>query len=145
MNEVNRYQKNCMYCEKGEKVDQNYIEIEPLHVSTLYLNRDQTHKGRCALVLNWHVDEPFQLSEVERNEFFADMARAAKAIYKAFNPGKINYGTYGDVVSHYHVHIVPKYKQDSDWNDAFVNNPSNPVNLTDKQYEEIISNINKFL
>ena len=142
---VERFQKDCMYCAHTEKLDANYIEIESLHVATVYLARDQTHLGRVAVVLNWLVDEPFQLTDVERHEFYDDVAHAAEAVEKAVNPGKINYGTYGDTVSHLHVHVVPKKPGDSDWNDAFVNNPENPKKLTGSEYEDIINKIKENL
>lgn len=138
---VERYQPDCLYCAHTEKLAANYIEIEPLHVATVYLSRDQTHPGRVAVVLNWHVDEPFQLSEVERHEFYDDVAHAAEAIEKAFNPGKINYGTYGDTVSHLHVHVVPKKPGEADWNDSFVNNPADPKHLSDAEYQDIVEKI----
>ncbi|GKT04478.1 HIT family protein [Furfurilactobacillus entadae] len=138
---VERFQKDCMYCAHTEKLAQNYIEIESLHVATVYLARDQTHRGRIAVVLNWHVDEPFQLTDVERHEFYDDVAHAAAAVDKAVHPGKINYGTYGDTVSHLHVHVVPKQPEDGDWNDAFVNNPSSPKHLSDAEYDAIIEDI----
>lgn len=135
---MTRYQEDCFYCTRNTKLAANYILVAPLHVATVYLSRDQTHRGRVAVVLNWHVDEPYQLTETERHEFYDDVAHAAHAVAQAFHPAKINYATYGDTVSHLHVHVVPKQTTDADWDDAFVNNPANPVLLSDTSYREII-------
>lgn len=80
------------------------------------------------------------LSDDERNAFFADVAKAAKAIHQAFHPNKVNYGSYADTGHHLHVHLVPKYKDDFEWNSTFVMNPDR-VYLTDAAYEDMIDKI----
>lgn len=40
-------------------------------------------------------------------------------------------------MSHLHVHIVPKLPTNDDWDDAFVNNPSNTQYLDDDEYQKI--------
>lgn len=136
-----RYNSNCFYCTQNETLHERMIEIEPLNVSTFYLNRDQTHRGRAIVALNWHVDELFQLNNVERNAFAEDVARAAQALMKAFHPDKINYAIYGDTVSHLHFHLVPKYKTDPDWDNAFVNNPTDPKQLKEDDYQRLMQEL----
>ena len=50
------------------------------------------------------MSELVDISDEERNLFFADVAKAAKAIHKAFNPDKVNYGAYGDGGCYLHFH-----------------------------------------
>jgi ATP adenylyltransferase len=138
---TDQYKPDCFYCTHNETLHERMIEIEPLHVSTFYLNRDQTHRGRAIVALNWHLDELFQLNKVERNEFAEDVAHAAQTLMKVFHPDKINYGIYGDTVSHLHFHLVPKYKTDADWDDAFVNNPKDPKKLSEDDYQRLIQEI----
>lgn len=140
-----RYNPKCFYCTHNEILHERMIEIVPLHVSTFYLNKDQTHRGRAIVALNWHIDELFQFNDVERNEFAEDVARAAQALQKVFHPDKMNYGIYGDTVSHLHVHLVPKYRTDTDWDNAFVNNPSDPKKLTADDYQKLIHDIKENL
>jgi hypothetical protein len=80
------------------------------------------------------------ISDEERNAYFADVARAAKAIHKAFNPDKVNYGAYGDTGCHLHVHLVPKYKDGFEWGGVFEMNPGKTY-LTDAEYAEMIEKI----
>lgn len=134
-----RVKQGCFYCEHNEVQKERMIPIMPLKVSTLFLNRDQTHAGRCIVALNWHVDELFELSEDERNLFMSDVAKVARCLKKTFNAGKINYGIYGDTVSHLHFHLVPKVATDADWDDAFVNNPAQVKELSD--YQPVIDKI----
>lgn len=42
-----------------------------------------------------------------------------RAINKAFNPTKFNYGAYSYTLSHLHIHIVPKYKEDYAFGSVF--------------------------
>ena len=45
---------DCFYCENGEKLNSLMIEVCKLDYSTVYLNRDQKHKGRCIVMFKDH-------------------------------------------------------------------------------------------
>lgn len=99
--------ENCGYCMRGELLDKFGIYICDLEVSTLILFKEQSKKGRCIVAYKDHVSEIVDISDEERNKFFADVTRAARAIHKAFAPDKLNYGMYGDTGCHLHVHHAP--------------------------------------
>ena len=63
-----------------------------------------------------------------------------RAIHKAFNPDKINYGAYGDGGSHLHFHLVPKYTDEFEWGGVFAMNPQQKF-LTEEEYAELIETI----
>ena len=63
----------------------------------------------------------------------------------AFNPGKINYGAYGDKMPHIHFHIVPKYEDKPKWGSTFDMQPDEKVYLTEKEDSEVISKIKENL
>lgn len=130
----------CMYCSQDERLTNLMIEIGPLSVSTLYLFKEQTYRGRVLVALNTHEREMFHLSDEVRNQLMADVARAAKAVDKAFSPGKINYGAYGDTMPHVHFHIVPKYEGGEQWGTTFVMNPGQTY-LNEEEYAELIAKI----
>jgi diadenosine tetraphosphate (Ap4A) HIT family hydrolase len=100
---------DCFYCRKDQRLHDLMIEIAPLTASTLYLFREQTHRGRCVVAYRGHVNELFELPDAEMQAFVRDVARAARAIKTAFNAAKINYGAYSDKLPHLHMHLVPKY------------------------------------
>ena len=129
----------CFYCSKN--VDKLMIEAAKLKVSTLYLNKDQTHQGRCIVAFDRHVTEIFHLNDKEQQLFIEDVSQTARILHEAFHPDKINYGIYGDLVSHLHVHIVPKYEQSDEWGEAFVNAPLSKKILDPIGYQEIIMSI----
>ena len=131
---------NCGYCMRGELLDQFGIMICELSVSTLILFREQSHPGRCIVAYKDHVSELVNISDEERDAFFAYFSKAAKAIHKAFAPDKVNYGAYGDTGCHLHVHLVPKYKDGFEWGGVFEMNPGKTY-LTDEEYDAMIEKI----
>lgn len=131
---------NCGYCVGGEPLAKFGIKICDLTVSQLILFKEQSHPGRCIVAYKDHVSEIVDISDEERNAFFADVNRAAKAIHKAFNPDKVNYGAYGDTGCHLHMHLVPKYKDGFEWGGVFEMNPQRKF-LGDAEYNEMIEKI----
>jgi len=136
----------CIYCAKDKRLTDLMIEICELDSSIVYLFKEQTYKGRSVVAYKKeHKDEIFELSEDEMISFTKDVARVAKAIKTAFNPGKINYGAYGDKMPHIHFHIVPKYEDAPKWGSTFDMQPDEKVYLSNEGYAEVIEVIKKSL
>ena len=135
---------DCMYCMEDERRNQLMIEIAQLEVSTVFLFKEQTYKGRCNVVYKDHVKELFHLEEQDLTSFMKDVKKVAEAVDKAFGPNKINYGAYGDTLHHLHMHVVPKYEGKENWGSTFEMNPGN-IYLTDQEYQERIQEIKKYL
>jgi ATP adenylyltransferase len=135
------YPEDCQYCAKDRRLTEIMIEICPLQVSTLYLFREQTHRGRCIVALNAHQTELFRLDDETLCAFSRDTARAAAAVQRAFEPDKINYAVYGDLVPHLHYHIVPKYRDGACWWKPFELNPPDKTLLGDDGYQAVIQKI----
>ena len=131
---------SCGYCMRGELLDKFGIYVCDLKVSTLILFKEQSHPGRCIVAYKDHVSEIVNISDEERNAFFADVNRAAKAIHAAFHPDKVNYGAYGDTGCHLHMHLVPTYKDEYEWGGVFEMNPGKTY-LTDEEYTKMIEAI----
>jgi diadenosine tetraphosphate (Ap4A) HIT family hydrolase len=136
--------KDCMYCMEDERRDNLMIEIGKLSVSTVFLFKEQTYRGRCNVVYKDHVKELFQLDEDELNAYMKDVKKVAAAIEKAFQPNKINYGAYGDTLHHLHMHLVPKYEGKENWGSTFEMNPGKTY-LTEEEYQETIEKIKENL
>ncbi|MDE5765906.1 MAG: HIT family protein [Clostridia bacterium] len=131
---------NCGYCVGGEPLAKFGIKICDLNVSQLILFKEQSKPGRCIVAYKDHVSEIINISDEERNAFFADVTKAAKAIHKVFAPGKLNYGMYGDTGCHLHVHLCPKYEGGDEWGGTFTMNPGKTY-LSDEEYQEMIEKI----
>ena len=131
---------NCGYCMGGELLAKFGIPICDLRVSSLILFKEQSKPGRVIVAYKDHVSEMVNISEEERNLFMADICQAANALHKAFHPGKVNYGAYGDTGCHLHFHLVPKYKDEYEWGGVFEMNPGKTY-LSDAEYAEMIEKI----
>lgn len=136
---------DCLYCRKDQRLTDLMIEITPMDVSTLYLFKEQTHRGRCVVAYNRHVNELYELPESELARFMRDVARAAKAMKAAFNPAKINYGAYSDKLPHLHMHLVPKYVDGPSWGTTFAMMPEPKQLLSDADYADLIAAIKRSL
>ncbi len=134
------FDSNCFYCSKSSDLDALMIKICDLEVSTVYLFKEQTYRGRCNVVFKEHKSEITDLTEEEAALFIKDARKVAKAIHNAFNPDKINYGAFADTMKHLHFHIVPKYEGGPSWGKTFEMNPQK-VMLTDDEYQDLINKI----
>ena len=135
---------NCGYCVGGEPLAKFGIKICDLKVSQLILFKEQSKPGRCIVAYKDHVSEIVDISDKERDLFFADVAHAARAIHKVFKPDKLNYGAYGDTGCHLHMHLCPKYKDGDEWGSTFTMNPKK-VYLNEEEYAEMIDSIKSAL
>ncbi|MDF2614792.1 MAG: histidine triad protein [Clostridia bacterium] len=137
-------QNTCFYCEKDQRLKDLMIEIAQLEVSTVFLFKEQSYKGRCVVAYNKHVNELFELEDKELELFMKDVKKVAGTIQKAFSPNKINYGAYSDKLPHLHFHIVPKYEDGLNWGSTFEMNPAK-VYLSDEEYKEVVDKIKENL
>ena len=132
----------CLYCTN------NYgnlmIKFADLSVSRAFLFKEQSYRGRCLVAYNGHVNDLNELSDEERNAFMADVCKVTRAMQKAFNPVKINYGAYSDKLSHLHFHLAPKYEDGPDYGGTFQMNPGK-VYLSDDEYQQMIDAIKAVL
>lgn len=128
--------ETCAYCMKGDLVAAFAYPVCEMKTSFLYVFKEQSKRGRCIVAHKKHVSELIDLTDEERNDFFADVAAASRAIHGAFHPDKVNYGAYGDTGCHLHFHLVPKYKGGEEWGGVFEMNSGKTI-LTDAEYEEM--------
>ena len=116
----------CFYCdEHHEGREAIMFKVGDMKAGTLYLFKDQAHKGRCALALKSHKKELCECDEQERNDYCADLAAASGAIKKLWGCTKINLGSFGD-------------------SSFAITNPE-PVILQDEEYKEMIEALQKEL
>ena len=114
---------DCFYCRQDQRLHDLMIEIAPMRVSTLYLFKEQTYRGRCIVAYRSHVNELFELPDTEVALFMQDVANAARAMRDSLGATKINYGAYSDKLPHLHMHLVPKYQDGPSWGTTFTMMP----------------------
>lgn len=132
---------NCLYCTADEKVMGSLIEVSKLNVTTFYLCKDQTYPGRSVVVLNRHAQEFFQLETEEMHLLAEDLAKVSGALERVLHPQKVNYAIYGDIVSHLHFHVAPKFKDGDCWGQPFNNNPDKKKFLSEEEYKKLVKSL----
>ena len=137
--------KTCGYCAEGEYLAAFGLKICELQATKVYLFKEQSHRGRVIVASKLHVSEITALTDDERNLFFAEVDRVARAVHKLFKPTKVNYGAYGDTGHHLHFHLVPKYANDEfEWGGVFAMNPKRTY-LEAAEYDAIIADFRREL
>jgi len=129
---------NCLYCNRNDVQKELMIEICDLDVSTVFLFKEQTYKGRCIVAYKDHSKELFDLKGEELLAFMEDVNAVARAINEAYSPVKVNYGAYSDKLPHLHIHLAPKYVDGPDYGGVFVMNPQKEY-LSEAEYSEMIN------
>ena len=136
--------KQCLYCTNNQTLKDLMIEFAQLRVSRAFVFKEQTYYGRCLVAYKDHVNDLNELTDDERNDFMADVAQVTRAMQKAFNPEKINYGAYSDKLSHLHFHLAPKYVDGPDYGGTFQMNPGK-VYLTEEEYAAMVTSLRQEL
>ena len=132
--------EGCPYCCQGEALAKFGVLAFETEKSLVIVFKDQSHKGRAIVAYkDDHVAEIQDLSDADRDAFMKDVSDVAKAIQKAYNPDRINYGAYGDTLGHLHFHICPKYKDGFEWGGTFQMNTGNYA--SDEELNEVIKTL----
>jgi hypothetical protein len=91
----------CPLCAPRPERNELVYFVCELSVSSLYLARDQTYRGTCALVSDpAHVTRPGELERVAWLRFCEDAWRAERAVLHAFSPDHVNLECLRDTVPH---------------------------------------------
>ena len=135
---------NCGYCVQGEPLAQFGYLVGELPHSLVLIFKEQSHPGRLIVAYKEHVSELVDISDEERDAYFAEIAQVAKVMHQLYKPDKINYGAYGDGGSHLHFHLVPKYEGEVEWGTPFAMNLDQKY-LSDDEYEAMAEDLRQAL
>jgi len=106
----------CPLCAPRPPINEFTYYVCTLTVSSLYVARDQTYRGTCAVVYApAHVSRPSELDERSWRQFSADVWRAEAAVSRSCRPDHVNVACLGNTVPHLHAGIVPRYCSDPRW------------------------------
>lgn len=117
---------NCLICERIDLIKKgtNPYFVYELESSYVVLGDHQFYKGYTILLSKIHSPELHQLPPKFKKALLNEVCIVGEAIYKAFQPKKLNYELLGNEVQHVHWHLFPRYVNDP--------NPSMPIWVTDK-------------
>lgn len=108
---------DCIFCKilKGEIPSYKVYEDDSF-IGILDIN--PSAKGHVIIIPKNHAANIFELSEKDAKEIFIVAKKIAEAIKKAYQPDGINIlqnngEAAGQTVFHLHVHVIPRYKDDT--------------------------------
>jgi len=70
------------------------------------------YPGFCRVILNQHVREMTDLEPTVRERFMRVVFATEHAVRRGMRPDKINLASLGNMVSHLHWHIIPRFTDD---------------------------------
>jgi diadenosine tetraphosphate (Ap4A) HIT family hydrolase len=73
---------------------------------------DRAYPGLCRVVLKRHVREMTDLEPAERARLMNAVFATEAVLRELLNPHKINLASLGNVTSHLHWHVIPRYQDD---------------------------------
>ena len=114
--------EGCVLCNKpAENTDvQNYIVFRG-KTNYIILNSYPYNPGHLLIAPYSHTGNPEDLTEDERNEHFQLISRSLGVLKKVFKPGGFNIGANigrvagAGIEDHFHSHIVPRWKGDTNF------------------------------
>jgi diadenosine tetraphosphate (Ap4A) HIT family hydrolase len=120
----------CEICERIARfTPENPYLIAELETGYAVLADNQMYRGYTIFLAKRCVPELHELPRDERSRFLEEMALVAEAVFRAFEPRKLNYELLGNSVAHLHWHLIPRYADDAKprwpvWsNEAFLHAP----------------------
>jgi diadenosine tetraphosphate (Ap4A) HIT family hydrolase len=86
--------------------------VAELNVTYLISSPKSPMRGYCCPVLKWHAVELSDLSADEGAALMNDIQRVAKVLQVITGAVKLNYEIHGNTISHLHLHLLPRYRED---------------------------------
>ncbi len=115
-------------------------EIMEFDMTRAYLYKDQTYRGHM-IVMNKEIKTGLmQLAVLERNTFFNDLTRYAKALKAALNVEELEYIYSEDVDKRLLVHVIPKFVGDEHYGKIYAA-PDAPYTMPDDEYHALVEQI----
>ncbi len=104
----------CKLCERIESIKNgtNPYFIKEMETGYAVLGDHQYFKGYSLLLCKIHATELHELEKSFRLKFLEEMSQLAEAVWKVYQPQKLNYELLGNTIRHLHWHITPRYEDD---------------------------------
>lgn len=102
---------DCLVCSRIEQIrrGENPYFVEELSTGYVVLGDYQRFPGYTLFLCKEHASELHHLDREFRNRFLDEMSLTAEAVYRAFQPEKLNYELLGKGNAvHMHWHLFPR-------------------------------------
>ncbi len=114
---MNQSNTHCLMCARVALLlqeDGHPFLIHKFQHSVFVVGDHQFFRGYCMLLFKEHIRELHELEPIVHSALFTELMIAGRAIADTFQPWKMNYSCYGNVVPHIHWHLFPRYDSDPD-------------------------------
>lgn len=108
----------CEIINKIKKGEDPFF-VKELETGYVVMSWYQFFPGYVLFICKEHVTEIHELDKDFKLKFLNEASLVGEAIFKAFNPRKMNYSALGNSDPHLHWHITPRYNNDP--------KPENPI------------------
>jgi histidine triad (HIT) family protein len=103
---------DCIFC----KIVGKEIPVDPIYEDEdviAFLDIRPVNKGHVVLISKKHFENLFETPDEVLTKLIISTKKIGKAIRKALNSDKVVVVVWGEDVSHTHIHLIPKNKDDS--------------------------------
>ena len=103
---------NCALCKEDLKPEEGQLIWRGDDCRVILVNNPDL-PGFCRVIWNRHVSEMTDLSYGERDHLMSLVFAVEETVRHVMHPDKVNIATLGNIVSHIHWHVIPRYKDDA--------------------------------
>jgi histidine triad (HIT) family protein len=107
----------CPFCNL-KKDDSNEFWVADLEYGSLYLNYNQSFKGRCLYIPFKHYKSLKDIKDLEFISYNKEILLIYRTLVDTFKADLVNIAMLGNKVNHLHWHLIPRYKNDANWGNA---------------------------
>lgn len=109
----------CFFCEVIAGREEKGI-VEETDQTLTFVNWQQFELGQVYVIPRGHAPTLFDLTDEEATAIMHAVRRVARALLKAYDPDGLNLiqnngVVAGQSVPHFHMHVVPRRKEGSEW------------------------------
>lgn len=107
-------QPSCLICDRIASIRNgtNPYVVGETRTSYIVIGDHQFFRGYTLVLSKKHAEELHELEREARTAFLEDMSEVAAAVYRAFEPKKLNYELLGNSDRHLHWHLIPRHADD---------------------------------
>ena len=104
----------CIICDRLELIKEGSFApfVHEFESSYLVIGEHQYFKGYCVLHHKECIEDISDINGEKQEIYFRELMTAGKVIKDFFKAKRINYSCLGNVVSHLHFHIFPRYEEE---------------------------------
>jgi len=139
----------CSACDRIARIAEgrNPDFIATLAESHVTLADEQAYRGYCILLLKDHREHLDELPFERQLRLWEDVGRVAAALRAQFDPVRLNYACLGNLVTHIHWHVIPRYADDPEGQHPIWVRPlaERRVSLPESDRQRLIADIRRAL